>query len=100
MTGKLSKFGKRGNCMNNTTKLSNRLSALDERNAVSIAAKKASARAIRISKALDIPVQVIIKGALIEKYADGSIKTIKKIKKSPSNIKLKKGSTLCLKPKG
>lgn len=86
--------------MGNANKLSNRLSALNERNAVSIAAKKASARAIRISKALDIPVQIIVKGTLIEKSADGSIKTIKEIKKSPSNIKLKKGSTLCLRPKG
>lgn len=86
--------------MSNATKLSNRLSALDERNAVSVAAKKASARAVRISKALDIPVQVIVKGALIEKSVDGSIRTIKKIEKLPSNIKLKKGSTLCLKPKG
>lgn len=86
--------------MGNVAKSSNRLSNIMERNAVSKAAKKASSRAARISKALEIPVQVIMKGTLIEKSADGSVRTIKKIKKSPSNIKLKKGATLCLKPKG
>ena len=79
----------------NSTKSSSK-----ERIAVRKAAKKASLRAGRISKALDLPVQVIIKGNLIEKASDGSVRTIKKIEKLPSKVKLKKGSKLWLKPKG
>ena len=70
-----------------------------ERVVVRKAAKIASLRAGRISKALDLPVQVIIKGDLIEKIPDGSIKTIKKIERLPINVKLKRGSKLWLKPK-
>jgi len=78
----------------------NQISSSKERFAMRKAAKTASLRAGRISKALDLPIQVIIKGNLVEKTPDGSIKTIKKIERLPSDIELKKGSKLWLKPKG
>lgn len=78
----------------------NRISGLNERRAISKAAKKASITAGRISKALDLPVQVIVDGKLIERSPDGSFKTIKSIERSPSNIRLKKGEKLWLGPKG
>lgn len=63
------------------------------------AAERASARAYRISKALELPIQVIEKGQIVEKTADGAIRTIKKIQRVQSKYKVKKGDVLWLDPK-
>lgn len=76
-----------------------RLSTSQERVLVAVAAKKASSRAVRISKALQISVQYIVGDKLIEKSANGEIKELKKIERVKSNLNLKKGVKLCLKPR-
>lgn len=77
-----------------------RKGSLEERRRLNQAARTASARAYRISKALDLPVQVIQDGHIVEKSADGSVKSIKKVQRVKSKINLKKGAVLCLKQKG
>ncbi len=64
------------------------------------AALQASKTAVRISRALHLPIQFVRNGEIIEEKADGSIKTIKKLQKVKSNIDLPLGSKLCLNPKG
>lgn len=64
------------------------------------AAKQASSTALRISKALELPVQFIEKGKLIEIRGSESKKTIKSIQQVDSKISLKKGDKIWLKPKG
>ena len=64
------------------------------------AAKLASATEIRISKALDLSVQFIVKGKLIETSTKGGNKFVKEIPKVKSKIDLSKGAKICLKPKG
>ena len=64
------------------------------------AAKKASSTALRISKALELPVQFIEKGKLIEVRGTESRKTIKSIQSIDSKMSLKKGDKIWLKPKG
>lgn len=77
-----------------------RKESIEERRRLNQAARNASARAYRISKALDLPVQVIQDGQIIEKSADGSVKSIKTVQRVKSKINLKKGAVLCLKQKG
>jgi len=63
------------------------------------AAKEASATAVRISKALELPVQFIEKGKLVEVSADGKKTIIKHIKKIKSRLDLSKGTKIWLKSK-
>jgi|SRR5690606_20427574 len=90
-------LGKEENMASTTDK---RKESLEERRRLNQAARNASARAYRISKALDLPVQIIKDGQIIEKSADGSVKSIKTIQRVKSKMNLKKGTVLCLKPKG
>ena len=90
-------LGKEENMASTTDK---RKESLDERRRLIKAARNASARAYRISKALDLPVQVIKDGQIIEKSAHGFVKSIKTIKRVKSKMNLKKVTVLCLKPKG
>jgi len=62
-------------------------------------ANKASKQAVRISKAMDLPMQFIEKGKLIEVRAGGKKQVIKAIPKLKSKVEVYKGATLCLKPK-
>ncbi|MFS0489320.1 hypothetical protein [Leadbetterella byssophila] len=64
------------------------------------AALNASQRAVRISKALNIPMQFVKNGKIIEVHADGSSRFIKEIQRVESKIRLYKGQKICLKPKG
>lgn len=64
------------------------------------AARQASSTAIRISRALDLPVQFIEKGKLVEVQGAGKKKVIKTIQPIESKISLKKGDKICLKPRG
>jgi len=61
---------------------------------------KASRQAVRISKALELPVQFIEKGNLVEVRSGGEKHLIKAIPRLKSKVKVFKGATLCLKPKG
>lgn len=63
-------------------------------------ARNASSVAVRISKALDLPVQYVEKGKLIEESANGEKKTIKEVKKVKSKLDLSKGVTIWLNQKG
>ena len=63
-------------------------------------AREASLVANRENKALELPVQVIEDGHIIEKSADGSKRIIKKLVRVKSKVNLKKGVVLCLKQKG
>ncbi|MCD7899403.1 MAG: hypothetical protein LUH22_05885 [Bacteroides sp.] len=72
----------------------------EERKLLLKSARTATARARKESIALNLPVQVISNGKLIERLPNGEIRVIKKIEKIKSNIPdLKKGMTICLKPK-
>ncbi|MEJ5054541.1 hypothetical protein [Sphingobacterium sp. MYb382] len=62
-------------------------------------ASKASKQAVRISKALELPVQFIVNGKLIKVHTDGEKQVVKAIPKSKSKVKVFKGATLCLNPK-
>jgi hypothetical protein len=62
------------------------------------AAKKASTTAVRISKALELPIQFIEKGKLIEVKGNGEKRVIKEIHRVASKIPLKKGDKIWLKP--
>ncbi|MGH2622977.1 MAG: hypothetical protein ACRDE7_04855 [Sphingobacterium sp.] len=64
------------------------------------AAKEASTTAVRISKALELPVQFIEKGKLVEVNAQGKKTVIKHIEKIKSRLDLTKGTKVWLKPKG
>lgn len=63
-------------------------------------ASRASKQAVRVSKALELSVQFIVKGKLIEVHTGGEKKIVKDIPKLKSKVKVFKGATLCLNPKG
>lgn len=63
-------------------------------------ASRASKQAVRISKALELSVQFIVSGKLIEVHTGGEKQIVKDIPKLKSKVKVFKGATLCLKPKG
>jgi len=71
-----------------------------ERKKLNQAAKQASEIANKENRALDLSIQVVEDGYVVEKRVDGSRQIIKKIDRIKSNIKLKKGIVLCLEPKG
>ncbi|MEJ5092306.1 hypothetical protein D3C87_1452280 [compost metagenome] len=73
---------------------------LKERQLLSKIAREASIVANRENRALGLPIQIVEDGYVIEKFADGSKRTIKKLEKVKSKVRLKKGSVLCLKQKG
>ena len=60
-------------------------------------AKKASKKAMIVSKALDLSVQYVQGNHIVERKADGEIRKIKKIEKLALPEDLKKGAKLCLK---
>ncbi|QQD13446.1 hypothetical protein [Sphingobacterium sp. UDSM-2020] len=62
-------------------------------------AREASIGANRENRALGLHIQLVEDGYVIEKFADGSKRTIKKLEKVKSKVSLKKGSVLCLKQK-
>lgn len=65
-----------------------------------VLAIKASKQAVRISKALELSVQFIVSGKLIEVHTGGEKQIVKDIPKLKSKVKVFKGATLCLNPKG
>jgi len=60
-------------------------------------AKKASKKAMIVSKALDLSVQYVQGNQIVERNANGEIRIIKKIEKLALPQDLKKGAKLCLK---
>ena len=75
-----------------------RVEANSERNNVVLSAKIASSRAIRISKALDLSINSITNGNLVELQPDGKVVILKKIAKiKPKKEGLVKGMSICLK---
>ncbi len=68
----------------------------EERKLIVRAAKKASSTAVRISTALELPIQVVKGNTVILQGADGSTRELKKIKQVKSNISLAKGVKICL----
>lgn len=69
-----------------------------ERDNLILSAQKATADAIRISKALDLPISRIEQGVFVRELPDGRIIKMGTIEKTVSNKgPLSKGTTLCLK---
>ncbi len=71
----------------------------EERRKLNQAAKQASEIANKENRALDLSIQIIEGGYVVEKRVDGSRQIIKKIDRIKSKVKLKKGIVLCLGPK-
>ncbi|WP_293943879.1 MULTISPECIES: hypothetical protein [unclassified Sphingobacterium] len=76
------------------------LESREERKKLNQAAKQASEIADKENRALDLSVQVVEDGYIVEKHVDGTRQIIKKIDRIKSKVKLKKGIVLCLEPKG
>lgn len=77
----------------------NHMSRKDERRILVRAAHKASITAVKISKALDLPIQKVQGRHIIVQNADGTQTEIKKVEKIESQVSLKKGTKLWLKLK-
>jgi len=60
-------------------------------------AKKASKKAMVVSKALDLSVQYVQGNHIVERDANGEIRVIKKLEKLALPEDFKKGAKLCLK---
>ncbi len=71
----------------------------EERRKLNQAAKQASEIANKENRALDLSIQVVEDGYVVEKRVDGSRQIIKKIDRIKSKVKLKKGIVLCLGPR-
>lgn len=76
------------------------LESREERKKLNQAAKRASEIANKENRALDLSIQVVEDGYVVEKHVDGTRQIIKKIDRIKSKVKLKKGIVLCLEPKG
>ena len=76
------------------------LKSREERKKLNQAAKRASEIANKENRALDLSIQVVEDGYVVEKHVDGTRQIIKKIDRIKSKVKLKKGIVLCLEPKG
>ncbi|WP_398456104.1 hypothetical protein AB3466_11880 [Sphingobacterium thalpophilum] len=76
------------------------LKSREERKKLNQAAKQASEIANKQNRALDLSIQVVENGYVVEKRVDGTRQIIKKIDPIKSKVKLKKGIVLCLEPKG
>lgn len=76
------------------------LKSREERKKLTQAAKRASEIANKENRALDLSIQVVEDGYVVEKHVDGTRQIIKKIARIKSKVKLKKGIVLCLGPKG
>ncbi|WP_343540034.1 hypothetical protein [Sphingobacterium thalpophilum] len=76
------------------------LKSREERKKLNQAAKQASEIANKENRALDLSIQVVENGYVVEKRVDGTRQIIKKIDPIKSKVKLKKGIVLCLEPKG
>lgn len=76
------------------------ISKLNERNLVVKAAEKASSTAIRVSKALNLPIQSVKGKNIIIQEADGKITKIGAVREVKSNVVLSKGMKICLPSKG
>ena len=77
----------------------NRMNKREERRLIVRAARKASQTAVRISTALELPIQKVQGKVIILQNADGSQKEIKKVHQVKSLTHLSKGTKLCLHPK-
>lgn len=77
----------------------NKMSRKDERRLLVRAAHKASLTAVRISTALELSIQKVQGKHIVVQNADGTQKEIKTVGKVVSQVSLKKGTKLCLKPK-
>lgn len=75
------------------------LKSREERKKLNQAAKRASEIANKENRALDLSIQVVEDGYVVEKHVDGIRQIIKKIDRIKSKVKLKKGIVLCLEPK-
>lgn len=76
------------------------LESRQERKKLNQAAKRASEIANKENRALDLSIQVVEDGYVVEKHVDGTRQIIKKIDRIKSKVKLKKGIVLYLEPKG
>lgn len=76
------------------------ISKLDERKLVVKAAVKASSTAIRVSKALKLPVQSVKGKNIVMQEADGRVTKIRAVQQVKSNVVLSKGMKICLPSKG
>lgn len=80
-------------------KLTQRLKLRQERIFLVRAARRASSRAVRISTALQLPIQTVVGEIVVLKQADGTTVELKQIQQVKSHIPLSKGTKLCLKQK-
>lgn len=70
----------------------------DEKSSLLLAAKRSTYNAVRLSKALELPISKIKDGKLITVHPDKTVVEVKRIVKTHSNKgPLTKGTVLCLK---
>lgn len=71
----------------------------EERKLIVGAAKKASSSAVRISTALELPIQMVKGNKVVLQEADGTTRELKEVRQVKSNVNLAKGVKICLQPK-
>ncbi len=82
------------------SKATQRIKLRQERISLVRAARRASSRAVRISTALQLPIQTVIGQAIVLQNADGTTVELKKVQQVKSQVPLSKGTKLCLTQKG
>lgn len=70
----------------------------EERKLIVEAAKKASSTAVRISTALELPIQVVQGDTVVLQEADGTTTELKKVHQVKSKVHLAKGVKIWLQP--
>lgn len=78
------------------SKATQRIKLRQERISLVRAARRASSRAVRISTALQLPIQTVIGQAIVLQNADGTTVELKKVQQVKSQVPLSKGTKLCL----
>ncbi|MGG5578179.1 hypothetical protein ACPDHL_12670 [Myroides sp. C15-4] len=68
----------------------------EERKLIVGAAKRASSTAVRISTALELPIQMVKGDAVVLQEADGTTTELKKVHQVKSKVHLAKGVKICL----
>lgn len=81
------------------SKTAQRTKKREDRRLIERAAKKASSTALRISSALQLPIQIVKGKSVVLQEPDGTKIEIKKVHQVKSNIDLSKGVKICLQPK-
>lgn len=76
-----------------------RISKLDERKLVVKAAEKASSTAIRVSKALKLPIQSVRGKDIVIQEADGKVTKVREVEQIKSHVELSKGMKIWLSSK-